>query len=410
MVTEFYSSPPVVRRLHSGPLGCHVDGYGAWLLAQGYSRFTIRHKLRMLCHLSQWLRRRRFGIKEANERRVEEFLRSWSQHHKIHPGDRASFPTLLAWLRQGELISASVCNEEEDSFRQIEEDYTRYLVQERGLATETVRNYVPTARLFVSDRFGASPLTLGDLQVQDVTEFIRSRTGSHRRTQLIVTALRSFLRFLWIRGDITTNLAASVPTVPIRQWTDLAKFMAPEDVERLLQSCDLRRPVGRRDYAMLLLMARLGLRAGEILVLTLDDIDWEGGIITINGKGKRQDRLPLPHEVGRAMALYLQHGRPSCTTRRLFVRGRAPFRGFARNGSVCAVVRYACARAGLSPAHQGAHLLRHSLATEMLRQGASIREIGDLLRHRLSSTTEIYAKVDFEELSTVTQPWKGGKL
>ena len=161
---------------------------------------------------------------------------------------------------------------------------------------------------------------------------------------------------------------------------------------------------------MLLLMARLGLRAGEIHTLTLDDIDWDAGVITIKGKGKRQDQLPIPHDVGIALSQYLRHGRPQCATRRLFVRAKPPFGALAQSSCVCSVVWHACARAGLAPPHQGAHLLRHSLATNMLRHGASLREIGEVLRHRLPSTTEIYAKIDLKRLRTVTQPWIGGKV
>jgi integrase/recombinase XerD len=410
MSTLFYSRPSVIKRLCAGSLGCQMEVFGAWLSDQGYARYTIRHKLRMVSHLSHWLQRRGLGIEDVNERRVAEFLCSWGRSHVIYARERASFSTLLAWLRQKSLIAPTVIEHNESPFRFIEKDYIRYLTQERGLAAATVKNYVPTARLFLSGRFKANSMDIRRLQPQDVTKFICSRTDSPRRIQLVVTALRSFLRFLWLRGEISTDLAACVPAVANRPLSELRKYLEPEEVERLLQNCDQHRPVGRRDYAMLLLMARLGLRAGEILTLTLDDIDWDAGVLTIGGKGRRQDQLPISREVGIALAQYLRDGRPPCSTRRLFVRARAPFRGLARNGSVCAVVRYACRRAGLSPAHQGAHLLRHSLATNMLRHGASLREIGELLRHRLPQTTEIYAKVDLEGLRTVTQPWIGGEL
>jgi integrase/recombinase XerD len=156
---------------------------------------------------------------------------------------------------------------------------------------------------------------------------------------------------------------------------------------------------------MLLLMARLGLRAGELLTLTLDDIHWETGLITLWGKSHQQESLPIPKDVGEALVRYLKKGRPDCSTRRLFVRVRAPFRELARNGSVCIVVRYACRRAGISPPHQGAHLLRHSLATHMLRRGASMAEVGQIMRHRSPQTTEIYAKVDLRILRELAQPW-----
>lgn len=281
------------------------------------------------------------------------------------------------------------------------------LRQERGLAPATLRNYLPAVRRFLQGRYRADAVMLKELTPKDGTKFLvqQARIYRVRCVQLMATALRSFFRFLRFRGDIEMDLAVSLPAVANRGWPDLPKYLSSQDVDRLLRSCDQTRAVGLRDYAMLLLMARLGLRAGELLTLTLDDIHWETGLITLWGKSHQQESLPIPKDVGEALVRYLKKGRPDCSTRRLFVRVRAPFRELARNGSVCIVVRYACRRAGISPPHQGAHLLRHSLATHMLRRGASMAEVGQIMRHRSTQTTEIYAKVDLRTLRELAQPW-----
>jgi len=201
---------------------------------------------------------------------------------------------------------------------------------------------------------------------------------------------------------------AHVPTVADWRLSTLPKSLAPEQVARLLKSCDQRTVTGQRDYTILLLLARLGLRAGEVVAMTLEDLDWEAGELTVRDKGGRQDRLPLPHDVGAALATYLRQGRPRCLTRRVFVRMAAPRRGFASSVAICGIMQRALARARLHPPRKGAHLLRHSLATQMLQRGASLPEIGEVLRHELAQTTEIYAKVDFTALRALAQPWPRG--
>jgi site-specific recombinase XerD len=296
--------------------------------------------------------------------------------------------------------------------KRLEEAYERFLVCERGLTSATVENYLPTVHTFLTERFGTEVAQLDQLVAQDANRFVlrHAQHFSRARTKLIVTALRSFLRFAHQRGDIPVDLASAV--LPAMHWrlSGLPKSLAPEQVESMLASCDRRTSIGRRDYAILLLLARLGLRAGEVVAITLDDLDWNTGLVTVSGKGQRREPLPLPHEVGEALVDYLRYVRPACTTRRLFVRLFAPHRGFASSVAICNVVRRALTRAGIDPPFKGSHVLRHSLATNMLRRGASLEEIGQLLRHRHPQTTQIYAKVDLEQLRTLAQPWPGGVL
>jgi site-specific recombinase XerD len=273
-----------------------------------------------------------------------------------------------------------------------------------------VQYYLATVRRFLRERFGMQPLRLNALCPRDVTGFMVQQARRYRpgHAKLLATALRSFFRFLLQQGAITNDLAQAVPTVANWSGSTLPKFMNAEDVERLLQSCDRTTSQGQRDYAILLLLARLGLRAGEVAALTLDDLDWESGALLVRGKGARQDRLPLPHEVGEALVAYLREARPPSAIRQVFLCLRAPRRGFAGGQAVGTVVRRALGRAGLHPTHKGAHLLRHSLATQMLRNGASLIEIGELLRHRQIDTTRIYAQVDQVALRALALPWPGG--
>ena len=273
-------------------------------------------------------------------------------------------------------------------------------------------NYIPLIRCFLSNCFKAGTIKLEKLCPKDITAFILSYTQSVKRStaKLMLTSLRAFFRYLRFRGQIATDLAAFVPAISDWRLTGLPKSLEPEQIEDLLKSCDQNTKVGQRDYTILSLLARLGLRAGEIVKMTLDDINWDVGELIIRGKGSRKDKLPIPYDVGEALVAYLQHGRPTCPTRCVFIRARAPYQGFSSSVAICNIVHRALLRAKINSCHKGAHLLRHSLATNMLRKGASLTEIGEVLRHQLPSTTEIYTKIDIVSLRSLAQPWLGGEI
>jgi site-specific recombinase XerD len=296
-----------------------------------------------------------------------------------------------------------------NALRGVEQDFTHWMTEERGLVPETLRRYLPTVRRFVAERFGEGRIRFGGLRAQDITRFVvrYARRGSSTRAAAMSNALRTFLRFLRMRGDTAMDLAAVVPSVTRRRQATLPRGLEPHQVELLLSCCDRSTAIGRRDRAILLLLARLGLRAGEVAGLVLEDIDWESGQILVRGKGRDRSSLPLPQDTGAALARYLRRDRPRCSTRHVFVRARAPRREIGGR-AIAEVVKRALGRAGLSPPHKGAHVLRHSLAIRMLRNGASLRQIGDLLRHRRIDTTAIYAKVDLVALRALAQPWPGG--
>jgi site-specific recombinase XerD len=245
-----------------------------------------------------------------------------------------------------------------------------------------------------------------EISPTNISEFVlrHAHSSPYQRDKLMVTALRSFFRYLLVRGEIEVDLAATVPAVAHWRQSTVPKRLSREETSRLVEACDLSTVIGRRDRALLLLISRLGLRASEIIAFELDDVHWQSAEIVVRGKGGFQDRLPLVHDVGDALATYLRD-RQSCACRQVFIRTRAPIRGFTNPSTVSTIVRRALERASLDPPAKGAHLLRHSLAAEMLGFGATMSEIGQVLRHRSAQTTEIYAKVDTVGLRGLAQPW-----
>jgi site-specific recombinase XerD len=388
-----------------------VDAIVGDLADRGFAAATATYALRLLADLSTWLQGQGRGVAGLDESMVEAFLRHRYQRRRPNREDHPTLARLLAQLREAAVaapLRPAVASGEQSA---IKAAFRQHLIGQRNLAPATVRRYLDTVGRFLDGRFATSPpLELGALGAQDVNRFMleQARRYSAGHVQLLASALRGFLRFLRQTGAIATDLAHCVPAPARRQLAGLPKFMPAEDVERLLQTSNRDGPQGRRDYAILLLLARLGLRAQEIASLRLEDVDWDAGELVIHGKGGGVERLPLPWEVGEALSRYLRAVRPACSTRQVFVCLRAPRRGFRNGNAVGTIVCRALARADLHPSHRGAHLLRHSLATRLLRHGASLVEIGELLRHRNLDTTRIYAKVDERTLGALALPWPGG--
>jgi site-specific recombinase XerD len=410
MTAAACSDPLTSHQWQVGPLQVQIDWFAKWLTEQGYAHATAQEKLRPVAHLSQWLQERRLPAETLDEYGIGQFLQDrqkqgWAPRH-----NRVTLQTFLTELRNAGLLPIPA--RQERALDVLARALYHYLGDERGLAPATQRNYLPIMRRFLQERFGTGPLSLNALGLHDVTQFLRrhAATTSPRRAQLLVAALRAFCRFLVHRGDLTTALAAAIPSVADWRLAPLPKTIEPEPVTQLLQSCHQAQPTGQRDYAIVLLLARLGLRPGEGVAMTLDDVDWEAGALLVRGKGGRRDCLPLPQDVGAALVTYICHVRPRCGTRQVFVRMKAPQRGFANSVAICTIVRRALARAGLEPLCKGAHILRHSLATYLLRAGASMGESREILRHRRPQTTEIYAKVDQAAVGVLAQPWPGRQV
>ena len=404
---EDFVAPVAAQRLRSCIFGSHLDTFCAWLADLGYQRSTIRHKLWVVSDLTRWITRKHLAVGDLDEQQVEAFLNARRHRGRTFRGFRPTVLRLLEQLRSvGVVPTPQPCRDDSPAAALLAR-CKEYLRQERSLEESTIAGYLRFAHEFVTERLDRNTPRPDSLRAGDVREFLlaRVRRLAPRRAQYMATALRSFLRFLFLRGETETDLALAVPTV--RQWrlSSVPRYLPARDVERLLRACDRSSATGRRDHAVLLLLARLGLRAGEVLAIELDDLRWREGEIVVRGKGLVRDRLPLLPDVGKALALYLQKDRPPGSSRRVFLCRRAPHRGFAHPSSVTTIVARALARAGLAPATRGAHLLRHSLATTMVRRGASLSEIGQVLRHRSPNTTEIYAKVDFGALRDVAMPW-----
>jgi len=389
-------------------IGAYVDSFAGYLAACGYAPGTIQSQLKLLGLFNDWLSRRRCAIDQLTDELVAAFLKRCTRRGRIHRGDAHTLRQFLTHLRTHGAVAPPTLVVDDSPLGQLQREYEQYLTAERGLAPVTVSGYVDVLRRFLTEQFGKGALDLNTLTASMITTFVLRHAGtmSPRYAQGMVTALRSMCRFLQQQGAIDRDLVAAMPSVSDWRRATLPKYLTSEEVERVLQTCNRQTTVGRRDYAILLLLARLGLRAGEIVALELDDIRWRvGEILVRSSKRLPQDRLPLLTEVGDALARYLHRDRPPHTTRHVFLCTRAPRRGFANPSTVSTIVRRALARAGLSPTLKGAHLFRHSLATRMLRHGASLPEIGMVLRHRTVQTTEIYATVDLAGLRALAQPW-----
>lgn len=413
MLEQLFKDPATVTRWRAGPLGPHLDGFLAAISDLGYTRTSIQAWLVVLRDLQRWLASGGLDVSDLNETLLEQFLderrerrRRAARRRYGAVGGRAVHH-LLEYLREQGVVAAARPTVDQSPLTPLRRRYEDYLQRTRGVASVTPLRYWPFLQRFLVDRFGDGPLLLHRLTPDDVSSFLlcHARASTPGMARLMVTALRSFFRFLFQVGETKTNLADAIPAIRSWRWSGVPKFLKPEEVQRLIDGCDQATAVGRRNRAVLLLIARLGLRAAEVIALQLNDIDWRAGVLTIRGKGRFHDRLPLPPEVGEAVAVYLRRDRPQCQTRNVFVRARAPHRAFAHPSTISTIVCRALNQVGLDPPLKGAHLLRHSLATGMLRAGASMAEIGQVLRHRTPKTTEIYAKVDREHLRSLARVW-----
>lgn len=404
----FFSFPGTRRRMYAGPLGPHVDEFIAWLQQQHYTQHSIRCKIRVVADFSRWLGRRRLGADSAVDEQVQQFLEHRERTSSSEMGDLSALRQMSDMLLRANITQRSppVLNERERA----EQAFCTHLLHDQGVRPTTPTCYLRPVSRFLRGRFGDGPMRFNELASADVVGFIRrdTRGQSYSRAQQTLTAIRAFLRYLGLRGLITIDLAAGVPNAAHWFLAKLPSLLRAPQVTRVLSLCERKTGVGRRNYAMLLLLARLGLRAGEVVALRLAQIDWQHGVLTLRGKGGQWTQMPLPQDVGQAIVDYLQNGRPFSNDRRLFVSVHAPRRGLRSSTSVSVIAARALSRARVHHRGSGAHIFRHALATEMLRRGASLAEIGRLLRHRHPDTTRIYTKVDLTALRELTMPWPGG--
>lgn len=404
MLDHFLRDRAAAQRLRANPIGSHLDAFTTRLSRRGYAWTTIRERVWALAAFGRWVQRRGLSVSDLRRSIADDFCRRRCAVHRRHR-DTAALRLFLDYLEAEHLIPATPLAIDRSPLAQLKDRYKAYLQHERALSPLSVTRHWFVLRRFLVERFGDGPIDLRDLRPDDVTRYLLRHVPAQSCFSTHVSTLRVFLRFLWQAGDIDRDLAAAIP--PIRRWrlVEVPKYLKAAEVAHLLASVDRTSASGRRNYAILLLLARLGLRAGEVVRLELDDLDWRTGELTVRGKGSVHARLPLPPDVGAALATYLRTDRPACPTRRVFVCLKAPHRGFSHPATVSTLVHRALDQAGLTPPTTGAHLLRHSLATDLLRHGASLGDIAEVLRHRFPQTTEIYAKVDVDRLRALAQPW-----
>jgi integrase/recombinase XerD len=390
-----------------GPLEAFAPGFVAELGRVGYSPVGATLQLRLMARLSRWMQSEGLGPAGLTGEVVERFS---AERRAAGRGDyvtaRAMAP-LLGYLRGIGVAPAASRPAPMTASGLLLARFEEYLTVERGLTADTVEGYVHAVRPFLAQIGGDGELDLGGLTAADVTAFVVARCPGQSRgaAKMTVTALRSLLGFLHVEGLIGRSLVGAVPSAAGWRLSGLPRALEPDQVRRLLASCDRGAGTGHRDFAILILLVRLGLRAGEVAGVQLDDVDWRAGELVVVGKGRRAERLPLPVDVGQAIATYLADGRPATAQDRcLFVRVKAPHRGLT-TGGVTQVVVSAAKRADLGQIH--AHRLRHTAATDLLRAGAPLSEIGQVLRHRTALTTAIYAKVDRERLRELARSWPG---
>ena len=409
MLSQFFKSTARVRAIRMSPFGTLLEDFAAYLFESGYAEISARRHIRSAEHMAHWANRSGMLSNELDDsvlvcfevhlKRCRCDRYTCAHHRDILTGARLFLRHTQGWdapaIKEPEPVSP------QPALLQL---FCEWMRKQRGTSERTLYNYSLPIREFVR-RHGEDP---GSLDARCLRNFIldQSRGKGWAATKHCTTALRMFMRFLIAEGRCRAGLLGAIPVLAHWRLTSLPRYLPAEDVERIIGSCDVFSPVGKRDRAILLLLARLGLRAGDIVQMRLQDVDWKAAWIHVSGKSRHQTRLPLTQEVGQAIAIYLQEGRPAGDTDALFLRSRAPFRALASHAAVSVLVARAMHRAGITrPSRGAAHLLRHSIATSMLQHGASLQEISALLRHSSIETTQIYAKVDITALQQIAQPW-----
>ncbi len=404
MLDSLFKCGAAARRLRSGPFGPWLDSFTGWMANLGYTAWSCRSCVVLVADLGRWMAKHKKVVSTLDESAISAYVDE-RKTQRERRGDAAL--RFLKYLRAEGIAAPRPHMPDRSPIAICCGRYEEHLRRERGACDGTVEGYAAVVRAFLRCRFSDGPVDPRRLKAGDVQKYMldHARTLSPRWIGFLGAALRSFSRFLFARGETPSDLSKGILVPRTTRLSGVPKYLPAEEVEKLLDACDLKTGTGRRNHAILLLLARLGLRAGEVARLELGDIRWRSGEIVVRGKGDYVDRMPLLEEVGKALALYLVKDRPKSSSRRLFFRRCAPLRPLVGREAISTVVRTTLEKAGLHPPVRGAHLLRHSLGTRMIRGGASMAEIGEVLRHHSPGTTEIYAKVDFEALRSLAQAW-----
>jgi site-specific recombinase XerD len=400
MHNPYFLQQGTLYRYDVGPLRLHLAGYAIFLKDEGYVYSSGQRYLREIAHLSAWMDKGKIAINRLNENLVWQYI-PFRKKSPCKP-QVSTYWLFLKYLRKEKIIKAPI-PEKCSPAQKIVRDFETYLVKDRGLAKETIRHYLRFAKEFLLKNSEKSGLRLRHIKVENLTDYIIR----HRQACARSYAIRQLFRFLFLRGSIVRDISTGIPNIPHWRQCQLPSFLEPDEIGKWLTAFNSKTPTDLRDLSVKLLLVRLGLRAIEICRLKLEDIDWKNGQISIKGKSGSQQLLPLPYETGKALADYLRHGRPKCTDRHVFIRSVAPYKGFSNTTAIGHIVRKSLKKAGIKKMRSGSHLLRHTCATQMLRRGATLSEIGEILRHQSVDTTMIYAKVALDDLAPLASPWPG---
>jgi integrase/recombinase XerD len=407
MLTSYFRVTYPVTRLRGALAGRFIDGFAQHLEEAGFKPATIREYLRVVHHLSAWTEGRGDSIEHLDDGSMEAFGRHLRRGCRCLTGKKvrkngravARARVFLTYLRELGVVESAEVDARRPAEHPLLDAFRRFMVEHRGLAASTTVMYLRIIANFLDMSDG----DISRVNAGEIRAFVLDY--KHRQLKNVAAALRAFLRYLIAQGRCPAALEGAIPKVASWRLATLPRYLPASDVERIIAACDSSTPIGCRDRAIVLLLARLGLRAGDVMGLRLSDIDWQDASLLVSGKGRREVRLPLPQEVGDAILAYLEHGRPPVDITQVFLRTQAPVRPFADSSVVSDIVARAIQRAGVTARFRGAHVLRHSAATQMLRQGASLDDIGAVLRHASLESTAHYAKVDVALLRMVAQPW-----
>lgn len=403
------TDPRRIARTTDDPLGDYPPRFKSYLETQGYKPITIADYSRCVGVLGELMQKHRIALGDLSEAQSAQLIAQETWLTGLDPHAVYRVKRFVQFLReQGIGKSEPAPVSQQNGRATLRQDYETYLRHQRGLSERTIHSNWRAAEQFLEFRFGSNTEKLAKLTGLDIARFLQQLNAQYKphRVKMLSSRLRTFFRYLFRTGQTHANLALGIPSVAQRYGARLPRYITPEQVEALVAAVPSNRPTGRRNYAMVLLLARLGLRATEVIALRIDDIDWRAGEMIIRGKGQRHDRLPLPPDVGQALTNYIQLDRVT-TCRALFVTAWAPRVPLKHAQVLNTVLKGAFARAGFKPPvpYVGTHILRHSLATHLVRRGASLDEVADLLRHHSRGTTMIYAKLDVEGLRSIAQPW-----
>jgi integrase/recombinase XerD len=416
MLEQCFTQPKVLRRLQEGVFGPYLPAFVASLQQEGYSKGCIRRHLRAADHLGAWLSQQKLTLGDLTRAIVERYIEGQGRLYSAStpngrlPHKARGLHALLKFLRSQGVIAPALATPLTSAGKWLAE-FDAHLDRTLGCAPRTRSNYLLYARRFLDECFGHTELEWQKLSADAVVDFVRREAAKLQPISCgqPVSAMRAFLRFLTSSGVVPAGLTGAVPSVRTWRHSGLPRAVSAEEIERIIAASDPNSAYGLRERAIALLLARLGLRACEVIALRIDDIDWSRGCLRIRAaKTHRERSLPLCQEVGDALAAYLKGARPASAHRELFLRWKAPFRPLRRSVSICTLIQKLLRRAGVSAHRPGAHVLRHSLATQMVIGGSTFKEIADVLGHQSLATTELYAKLDLGSLSEVAMPWPGG--